>query len=83
MPSELLRICRPGGKIGLANWTPDVFAGEFFRTIGKYGPPPPGLLNSPFLWGTEERPHELFGDNVASLQLTRRSFGFRYPSAQH
>ncbi len=79
--SELLRVCRSGGKIGLVNWTPDGYLGEFFRTIGKHVPPPPGL-KSPFLWGTEERLHELFGDGVASLQTMRRSYVFRYPSAE-
>jgi ubiquinone/menaquinone biosynthesis C-methylase UbiE len=79
--SELLRICRPGGKIGLANWTPDSFTGEMFRITGRYIPPPPGL-KSPLLWGTEERLRELFGDGVSSLQTMRRSFVFRYPSPQ-
>lgn len=49
--NELLRVCRRGGRIGLANWTPDSFIGELFKTVGKYVPPPPGLL-SPALWGT-------------------------------
>lgn len=79
--SELLRVCRSGGKIGLASWTPDSFVGDLFRTMGKYLPPPPGL-KPPFLWGTEEGLLELFGDNVGSLQAQRRSFVFRYPSPQ-
>ncbi len=80
--SELLRVCRPGGKIGLASWTPDGFLGEFFRVIGKHVPPPPGL-KPPFLWGTEERLRELLGEGISSLQATRRSFVFRYPSAKY
>ncbi len=79
---ELLRVCRPGGMICLANWTPDSFVGEFFRTIGKHVPPPP-LPNSPFRWGTEAGVRELLGDGVAEIRTERRSFAFRYRSAQH
>ncbi len=79
--SELLRVCRPGGKIGLANWAPDGFIGVFSRTINKYVPPPPSLKPN-VLWGSEERLRELLGDGVSSLQTTRRSFVFRYPSAK-
>lgn len=78
---ELLRICRPGGKIGLANWTPDGFIGDMFRTIGKHLPPPPGIKPPP-LWGTEERLWELLGQGVSSLETTRRSYVWRYPSAE-
>lgn len=80
--SELLRVCRSGGKIGLANWTPTSFVGDLFRTIGKYVPPAPGL-KSGALWGTEQRLRELFGDGIASLQTTTRTFMFRYRSAEH
>ena len=79
---ELLRICRPGGKVGLANWTPDGFIGNMFRTLGKHVPPPPGIKPPP-LWGTEERLRELLGEGVASLGVTQRSYKFRYPSAGH
>jgi ubiquinone/menaquinone biosynthesis C-methylase UbiE len=79
---ELLRVCRPGGKIGLANWTPDGFIGSMFRTQGKHVPPPPGIKPPP-LWGTEERLRELLGEGVASLEVTQRSFMWRYPSARH
>ena len=79
---ELLRICRSGGKIGLANWTPDGFIGNMFRTLGKHVPPPPGIKPPP-LWGTEERLRELLGEDIASLEVTRRSYMFRYPSAGH
>lgn len=80
--SELLRVCRSGGKIALANWTPDSFVGNMFRTVGKHFPPPPGIKPPP-LWGTEERLRELFGDGVSSLDTTRRTYVFRYPSADY
>jgi SAM-dependent methyltransferase len=77
---ELLRVVRPGGKIGMANWTPDGFVGQLFRVTSRYVPPPPGLT-PPVLWGTEERLRDLFGDGVASLWAERRTFVFRYRSA--
>lgn len=80
--AELLRVCRRGGKIGLANWTPDGFIGHLFKTIGKYVPPAPGL-RSPALWGTQERLTELFGSAGASVQTTRCDFVFRYRSPEH
>ena len=80
--SELLRVCKPGGKIALSNWTPDGFIGNMFRTIGKHVPPPAGVKPPP-LWGTEERLGELLGEGVSSLQTTRWTYTFRYPSAQH
>ncbi len=79
---ELLRVCRPGGKIGLASWTPDSFTGNMLKTVGKHVPPPPGI-KPPSLWGTEERLQELFGGGVSSLEATRRTYNFRYPSAEH
>ena len=80
--SELLRVCRSGGKIGMANWTPEGFIGELFRINARYVPPPAGL-KPPVLWGKEERLRELFGNAISSLQVTRRTFQFRYPSADH
>src|SRR5215212_9036650 len=80
--SELIRVCRPGGKIGMANWTPNGFIGDLFRTTGRYAPPPPGL-KPPALWGTEERLQELFGDAASSMQAERRNFVFRFLSADH
>ncbi len=79
---ELLRVCRPGGKIGLANWTPDGFAGELGSLFGRYLPPARGL-KPPTLWGTEQRLRELFGDGAEHLRLVPRSFVFRYLSLRH
>ncbi len=80
--SELLRVCRSEGRIGLANWTPDSFIGNMVRTVGKHFPPPPGI-KPPFLWGTEKRLRELLGAGVSSLDTTRCTYMFRYPSAGH
>lgn len=80
--SELARVCRSGGRIGLANWTPAGFIGELFKLIGRYIPPPTGV-KSPSLWGTEERLRELFDANVGTLQAVRQNFVFRYRSPQH
>jgi ubiquinone/menaquinone biosynthesis C-methylase UbiE len=79
---ELLRVCRTGGRIGMANWTPEGFIGEMFRATGRHVPPPAGL-KPPVLWGGEARLRELFGDGIASLSLTRRMYTFRYTSAEH
>ena len=78
---ELLRVCRLGGKIGLANWTPDSFIGQLFKTLGRYIPPAPGL-KSPALWGARDRLDELFGES-GDLVVTERRFALRYRSAQH
>ncbi|MET0677639.1 MAG: class I SAM-dependent methyltransferase, partial [Bradyrhizobium sp.] len=80
--AELLRVCRSGGKIGLANWTPDGFIGQLFKTLGKYLPPPAGA-KSPALWGTQARIAELFGTSAASIKAERRQFTFRYRSPMH
>jgi SAM-dependent methyltransferase len=79
---ELLRVCRPGGRIGLANWTPDGFAGELGSLFGKYLPFSPGL-KPPVLWGTEERLRELLGGGAGELRIARRTFVFRYRSVPH
>ncbi len=80
--AELIRVCRHGGKIGLANWTPDSFIGQLFKTMGKHLPPPAGV-KSPALWGTEARISEMFGRQASSIKAERRAFVFRYLSAQH
>ncbi len=80
--AEMLRVCRGGGKIGLANWTPDSFIGNLFKTIGRHVPPPAGV-KSPALWGTRSRLEELFGAGAASIAVTERDFVFRYRSPEH
>jgi ubiquinone/menaquinone biosynthesis C-methylase UbiE len=80
--SELLRVCKAGGKIGLANWTPEGFIGQLFKTLGKYLPPPAGA-KSPALWGTKARIDEMFGAQADDIQIARRNFVFRYRSAEH
>jgi SAM-dependent methyltransferase len=79
---ELVRVCRPGGRIGLANWTPDGFIGQLFRTIGQHLPPPAGA-RSPALWGTRARLEELFAAPASNIRLAQRSFVFRYRSPAH
>ena len=79
--AELVRVCRPGGTIALASWTPDSFIGELFRTVGAHVPPPAGV-QSPMLWGTEAHLRELFGDAIASLETEERTFTFRFTSAE-
>jgi len=78
--AEMRRVCRPGGRIGLANWTPAGFIGQLFRLLGGFIPPPPGL-RSPALWGTEDRLRELFPRAV--IEATPRVFNFRYRDAAH
>jgi SAM-dependent methyltransferase len=77
---ELARVCRPGGRIALANWTPDGFIGQLFKTLGRHVPPPAGV-QSPALWGTAGRLHELFG-RAGHIAITTRQFNFRYRSAR-
>jgi SAM-dependent methyltransferase len=79
--AELLRVCRPGGTIALASWTPEGFIGDLFRTVGAHVPPPAGV-QSPMLWGTEAHLRELFGDGIASLELEERTFDFRFTSPE-
>lgn len=80
--SELIRVCKHGGKIGMANWTPEGFIGQLFKTLGKYLPPPAGA-KSPALWGTRARLDEMFGATAQDIRAERRTFVFRYKSAEH
>ena len=80
--AEMIRACKPGGRIGLANWTPASFVGEIFKLMGKYVAPAAGV-KSPALWGTEARLRELFGKRLGSIAIESREFVFRYRSAAH
>jgi ubiquinone/menaquinone biosynthesis C-methylase UbiE len=77
---ELLRVCRPGGTVALANWTPDGFIGELFRTVARHVPPPAGVA-SPMLWGTEAHLRELLSERIAWLETAERTFTLRFRSA--
>lgn len=79
---EMLRVCRPGGRIGMANWTPEGFIGQVFKTLGRHIAPPPGAA-SPSLWGTEAYLRTQFGSEAAAISATERDFTFRYRSAAH
>ena len=79
---EMLRVVRNGGRIGLANWTPEGFIGQLFKVIGAYVPSPPGL-KSPALWGTEPHIVTLFGSQAADIRCARKYFNFRYLSSAH
>jgi ubiquinone/menaquinone biosynthesis C-methylase UbiE len=80
--AELLRVCKSGGKLGLANWTPEGFIGQVFKTLGKYLPPPAGA-KSPAFWGTQARLDEMFGSDASSIKAEPRMFNFRYRSPEH
>jgi SAM-dependent methyltransferase len=80
--AELVRVCRSGGRIGLANWTPEGFIGQLFKTLGKYLPPPEGV-RSPALWGTRDRLTEMFGPSSTSIKTQPRTFNFRYREPEH
>jgi SAM-dependent methyltransferase len=77
--AEMARVCRPGGRIGLANWTPDGFVGQMLKAVGRHVPPPSGV-QSPALWGTEPRLSEIFGGRISKLDVAERTFVFRYTS---
>jgi ubiquinone/menaquinone biosynthesis C-methylase UbiE len=80
--AEMVRVCKPGGKIGMANWTPDGFIGQLFKTLGKHVAPPAGV-KSPALWGTKARIEELFKGQVSAIGIEPRAFSFRYRSSLH
>jgi ubiquinone/menaquinone biosynthesis C-methylase UbiE len=80
--SELVRVCRAGGRVALASWTPDGFIGALFRVLGRHVPPPPGL-SSPARWGTIEGLRQLFGDGAAELRTAPRTYTFRNHSPEH
>lgn len=80
--AEMARVCRPGGRIGLANWTPDSLIGRMFKVLGRHVPPPAGV-QPPSLWGTEAHLRSLFGERVQQLATQTRPFHFRYRSAAH
>lgn len=76
--SELKRVCKPGGLIAMANWTPEAFTGQMFKTNARHVPPPPNMP-SPILWGTEDAVRDRLGDGISDLQMTRRKIIFTYP----
>ena len=80
--AEMVRVCRPGGRIGLANWTPEGFIGQVFKTLGRHLPPPPGV-QPPSRWGAVAHLESLFGSSAASIRATPMMFNFRYRSAAH
>jgi len=80
--AEIRRVVRPGGRIGMANWTPEGFIGQLFKAVGKHIAPPPGLA-SPLLWGNEDHVRQLFGADALQARITRRMFNFRYASPTH
>ena len=81
--AELVRVCKPGGVIGLCNWTPEGAIGELFAIMSRYLPPPPAYASSPPLWGSEEHVGALFGEHDIELEFERATTPFRFDSAEH
>ena len=79
---QMLRVTRPGGRIGMANWTPQGFIGRLFKIVAAHVPPPAGV-QSPALWGTEDHLRKLFGNEATQIRVERKNFNFRYRSAAH
>ena len=79
---ELMRVCRPGGKIAMTNWTPRSFIGELFKTLGKHVPPPVGV-QSPAQWGSETWINQASSSEAEVIVMNLKSFNFRYHSAEH
>ncbi|HXV06071.1 MAG TPA: methyltransferase domain-containing protein [Solirubrobacterales bacterium] len=80
--SELLRVCKPGGRIGMANWVPDGEIGRMFMTVAKHVPPPPGV-KPPLVWGVEDNLRQLFGDGIADLRVERKASRQTFRSVDH
>ena len=80
--AEMARACKPGGRIGMANWTPTSFVGGIFKTLGKYITPAAGVM-PPALWGTEDRLNELFAGRIDTISIEHKNYMFRYHSAAH
>jgi SAM-dependent methyltransferase len=80
---ELARVCRPGGRIGLVNWTPDGQVGELFKIMGRYLPPQPDYATPPPLWGSEEHVLRLFADTPVEFRFARGTNPWRFDSAEH
>jgi len=79
---EMMRVVRPGGRIGIASWTAEGLIGQLFKTLGGYLPPPAGL-KPPSMWGNEDYLRQLFGNDAASIRASRKMFNFRYASPAH
>lgn len=80
--AELVRVCKPGGKIGMCNWTPGSMVGQLFGVMKSYVPPPAGLV-SPLAWGTEEHLNKLFDGCAKSISVRKQQYTFRYRSPEH